>query len=73
MAEQTPDCMTHCDLVIVVEVAGAVVGRGFKFGYKQEGTADLLKSLGTEAGLKIDVLDLVGASTPGVVGNVRFK
>ena len=49
-----------------------MVGRGFKFGYKQTGTADLLETLGTEAGLQIHVSDLVGAATPGVVGNVRL-
>lgn len=53
-----------------VKVAGVVVGKGFRFGYKQSGTAEILKTLGTAAGLRVHVSDLVGAATPGVVGVV---
>lgn len=54
----------------MLEVAGAVVGKGFKFGYKQAGDAELLQQLGEKAGLRVQVLDLVGAGMPGVVGTV---
>ena len=57
----------------ILEVAGAVVGKGFKFGYKQAGDAELLQALGVKAGLKVQILDLVGAATPGVVGTVSFS
>ena len=53
-------------------MAGAVVGKGFKFGYKQAGDAELLQILGKRAGLKIHISDLVGAAMPGVVGTVSF-
>lgn len=54
-----------------MQVAGAVVGKGFKFGYKQRGNADMLKELGTSVGMQVCISDLVGAATPGVVGNVN--
>lgn len=49
-----------------------MVGKGFKFGYRQAGDAELLRSLGEKAGLRIHVSDLVGAAMPGVVGTVSL-
>ena len=54
------------------KVSGAVVGKGFRFGYKQAGNAERLKDLGISAGLKVCVSELVGAAAPGVVGNVSL-
>ena len=54
-------------------MAGAVVGKGFRFGYKQSGDAELLKTLGERAGLRVHVSDLVGAASPGVVGTASLS
>lgn len=47
-----------------------VVGRGYRFGYRQTGDAELLRELGQQAGLKVVVSDLVGAAAAGRVGKV---
>ena len=52
-----------------VQVAGAVVGDGFRFGYKQAGNAEILKHLGEAAGMKVHIADLVGLDSTS--GNVR--
>ena len=53
-----------------VQVAGAVVGDGFRFGYKQAGNAEILKELGEGAGMKVHIADLVGLDSPIAPGNV---
>jgi len=51
-------------------VAGAVVGEGFRFGYKQAGNAEILKQLGEEAGMRVHIAELVGSDPSDVPGNV---
>ena len=48
----------------VPQVAGVVVGANYRFGYRAAGTADLLRSLGPQHGLRVRVLDLVAGTQP---------
>lgn len=50
------------------QVAGVVVGSNYRFGYRAAGTASLLRSLGPQHGLQVQVLDLV-AGTPDANGS----
>lgn len=42
-----------------MQVAGVVVGKGFRFGYKALGDTQSLLSLGQHYGLGVSVVDLV--------------
>ena len=53
-----------------LQASGIVVGQGYRFGYKQSGDAELLRSLGEGVGMSVKIIDLVGAKTPGIVGHV---
>ena len=44
---------------LCVQVAGVVVGMGFRFGYKASGDTETLLSLGQHYGLSVSVVDLV--------------
>ena len=44
---------------LCVQVAGVVVGMGFRFGYKASGDTQALLSLGQHYGLRVSVVDLV--------------
>ncbi|KAK9805958.1 hypothetical protein WJX73_008498 [Symbiochloris irregularis] len=45
-----------------LQVAGVVVGEGFRFGYKAAGTTDTLRSVGRDLGLEVNVVDLITLS-----------
>lgn len=51
--------MTSGALPFLVQVAGVVVGKGFRFGYKASGDTQSLLSLGRQYGLRVSVVDLV--------------
>ena len=40
-------------------VKGVVVGSNYRFGYKAAGTAEILKSLGAERGIKVKIVNLI--------------
>lgn len=52
---------------IVIDVMAAshlAVGHGFRFGHQMEGDEDSLRRLGGEYGFDVEILDIVGGSTP---------
>ena len=53
------------------QVAGVVVGEGFRFGYRAAGDCDALRKLGAAAGLRVAVADLVDAGEPGLAVKAR--
>lgn len=54
----SPEAFVHL-LAEDFQVAGIVVGEGFRFGYKAAGDTAALQRLGTELGIAIKVVDLV--------------
>lgn len=46
-------------LVSDLGVEGVVVGSNYRFGYKAAGTARTLKTLGTQYGIKVDIVNLL--------------
>ena len=68
-----PCCALHASLLFrpwhnseaahaALQVAGVVVGSNYRFGYRAAGTASLLRSLGPQHGLQVQVLDLVAGT-----------
>jgi len=53
------------------QVAGVVVGEGFRFGYRAAGDCDALRALGAAAGLRVAVADLVDAGEAGLAVKAR--
>ena len=47
----------------LVQVAGVVVGKGFRFGYRAAGDTAALEQLGRQLGLTVEVVDLVQRAT----------
>lgn len=45
-----------------MQVAGVVVGEGFRFGYRAAGNTDSLRSIGKDLGLVVNVVDLIKLS-----------
>ena len=57
------DCIAQvCPRVKMAQVAGIVVGEGFRFGYKAAGTTDTLRILCKDLDLMLNVVDLVKLS-----------
>ncbi|KAK9840984.1 hypothetical protein WJX81_003782 [Elliptochloris bilobata] len=51
-----------------LQVAGVVVGEGYRFGYRASGDTAALQALGAAAGLRVVVAGLVDANMPGLDG-----
>eukprot|EP00873_Tetraselmis_striata_P043631 jgi/Tetstr1/463895/TSEL_008706.t1 len=53
-----------------LQVAGVVAGENYRFGFKAAGDAEQLVALGAQHGLRVRILELVGAGEAGMVGQV---
>jgi riboflavin kinase / FMN adenylyltransferase len=64
LSKMPPDEFVHEILVEKLHVAAVVVGENFTFGYKAEGTVDLLKRLGHRFGFAAEGAKLVTVPLP---------
>jgi FAD synthase len=55
------------------QVAGVVVGEGYRFGYKAAGDTAVLKELGSVYGVNVEVVPLLGSGPEGQVSSSRVR